>query len=257
MSRCFHPSCKGSLAEMNSFQAGFRKSRLSDLFLAAFAVSVILSAPWVSKGADTLTNLTVDVPPSQGTNQPPADGVTNKVNVLDDTYRLAIGDQLSYRVVEDEDDPKILPVTDSGELEVPYLGRYPAAGKTCKQLARELKAALEKRYYWQATVIIAVDSKPKSRGKVYLAGAVGAPGSQDIAGDEVLTVSRAILRAGGLTSFADGKDVKVTRSIANEQGKETNFIVNVSRIIKGGKMEEDVPLMPGDFIYVPERMVRF
>ena len=184
-------------------------------------------------------------------------GATNQVNVLDDKYHLAIGDQLSFRIVEDEDDPKVLTVTDSGELEVPYIGRFPAVGKTCKELARELKTELEKTYYLQATVIIAVDSKPRSRGKVYLVGAIGVPGPQDISGDETLTVSKAILRAGGLTSFANGKEVRVTRSIGKGAGDETNFTVNVSLIYEKGTMEEDLPLRPGDFIFVPERMIRF
>jgi len=159
--------------------------------------------------------------------------------------------------VEDEEEPKIIVVTDSGDLEVPYIGRYPALGKTCKQLAQELKRELEKEYYWQATVVIAVDSKPKSRGKIYLVGAICAPGPQDISGDEALTVSKAVLRAGGLTGFADGKAVRVTRSTGPNPGNEKTFTVNVTRVFEKGKTEDDLALQPGDLIYVPERLIRF
>src|SRR5471030_870465 len=152
---------------------------------------------------------------------------TNGPNILDDKYRLVIGDQLSFQIIEDEDDPVHLVVTDSGDLQVPYVGRYPAVGKTCKELSDGLKGELTKEYYKQATVIVAVDLKPRSRGKIYLVGAVGAQGPQDISSEEVLTVSKAILRAGGLTGYADGKNVKVTRS------DETAFIVNVSRLLDG------------------------
>ena len=182
---------------------------------------------------------------------------TNAANVLDDKYRLVIGDQLSFQVIEDEDDPVHLVVTDSGDLQVPYIGRYPAVGKTCKELAQDLKVELEKAYYKQATVIIAVDSKPGSRGKVYLVGAIGAPGPQDISSDEQLTVSKAILRAGGFTGYADEKNVKVTRSAGAGASGEKTFIVNVSRILENGKTEDDMPLQPGDLIFVPERMIRF
>ncbi len=182
---------------------------------------------------------------------------TNQVNRLDDKYRLSIGDQLSFRIVEDEDDPKVIPVTDSGELEVPYIGRFPAVGKTCKELAQQLKGELEKTYYVHATVIIAVDSKPRSRGKIYVTGAVGTQGAQDISGDEPLTVSRAILKAGGFTSFADGKNVKVTRGTGTNAADNKSFTVNVVEILEGGKMENDRPLQPGDFIYVPDRLIRF
>lgn len=223
---------------------------------AVLACFFFLVAPGDSMAADgTPTNATPTTPALQ---RPARDSdATNQVNVLDDKYKLAMGDQLSFRILEDEDDTKIIVVTDSGDLQVPYIGRYPAVGKTCKELARELKVALEKSYYLQATVIVAVDSKPKSRGKVYLAGAVGTPGPLDISGDEVLTVSKAILRAGGLNGFADGKNVKVTRDAGTESGGEKTMIVNVSRILEKGKTEEDVPLKPNDFIFVPERMIRF
>jgi hypothetical protein len=59
-----------------------------------------------------------------------------------------------------------LRVNDNGELEVPYIGLVPAAGRTCRELAYNIKAALEKEYYYHATVILAVDRvSEKSRGK--------------------------------------------------------------------------------------------
>jgi polysaccharide export outer membrane protein len=224
--------------------------------LAVLAGFILLGAVRpVTAADDVATNPVVKAP----TPQPllPGPAVTNYINVLDDQYRLAMGDQLSFRIVEDEEAPKIIVVTDSGDLEVPYLGRYPALGKTCKQLAQELKQELEKEYYRQATVVIAVDSKPKSRGKIYLVGAISAPGPQDIAGDEALTVSKAVLRAGGLTGFADGKAVRVTRSTGPNPGNEKTFTVNVTRVFEKGKTEDDVTLQPGDLIYVPERLIRF
>jgi len=130
------------------------------------------------------------------------------MDALDDKYHLAIGDRLSYRIVEDEEDPKPLFVTDSGDLEIPLLGRVPAVGRTCKELARALKADLEKEYYYNATVIVAVDVMTRTRGKVYLFGAVRVPGPQEIPSDETFTVSKAILRAGGFTDFADKRKVK-------------------------------------------------
>jgi len=182
---------------------------------------------------------------------------TNSFDVLDDKYRLSIGDQLSFRIIEDEEDPKLLVVTDSGDLQVPYIGRYPAVGKTCKELAQALKLELEKNYYLQATVVIAVDSKPRSRGKIYLVGAIHAPGPQDISSDEALTLSKAILRAGGFTDFADGKNVRVTRGTGIGADNKTSYTVNVNQIFEKGKTENDLALQPGDLIFVPERMIRF
>jgi polysaccharide export outer membrane protein len=182
---------------------------------------------------------------------------TNSMDALDDLHKLAIGDRLSFRIVEDEEDPKPLLVTDSGDLEVPYIGRFPAVARTCKQLARQLKAELEKEYYYQATVIVAVDIMTKSRGKVYLVGPVRMPGPQEIPSDEVLTLSKAILRAGGFGDYADKHKVRVTRKGAAAGGQDQVLTVDVAEILEKGKTESDLPLEPGDLIYVPERLIRF
>jgi protein involved in polysaccharide export with SLBB domain len=187
----------------------------------------------------------------------PATTPTNAMATLDDKHLLAIGDRLSFRVVEDEEDPRALVVTDSGELEVPYLGRFAAAGKTCRELALALKSELEKEYYYRATVVIAVDLMARSRGKVYLVGPVRMPGPQEIPSDEVLTVSKAVLRAGGFTDFADKKNVKITRKSTTADREDQTFTVNVGEILERGRTEKDLPLRPGDLIYIQERMIRF
>jgi protein involved in polysaccharide export with SLBB domain len=235
-----------------------RMTRSFTRVLAVMTALVLVLAAWNVKAADDLTtNATAGQPADLASKQLAAPNLTNLVNVLDDKYRLTIGDQLSFQILEDEEDPKMLVVTDSGDLQVPYIGRYPAVGKTCKEMSLALKHELEKKYYLQATVIVAVDLKPRSRGKIYLVGAVGAPGPQDISSDEALTVSKAVLRAGGLTGYADGKNVRITRSNGLHLGEETNIIVNVSRIYDRGQTENDPALQPGDLIFVPERMIRF
>jgi polysaccharide export outer membrane protein len=182
---------------------------------------------------------------------------TNSMDALDDTYRLAIGDRVIFQIKEDDDDPQLLTVMDSGDLQVPYIGPYPVVGKTCKELAQALKAELEKEYYYRATVIITVDLKTKSRGIVYLVGAVRAPGPQDIPSDEVLTVSKAILRAGGFTDYANQRDVKITRKGNTPGAPNQTFVVNVEEILEKGKFGADLPLKSDDLIYIPERLVRF
>lgn len=178
---------------------------------------------------------------------------TNSMTVLDDKKRLGTDDYVSFRVVEDRDgESQHLRVNDNGELEVPYIGLVPAEGKTCKELAYNIKSALEKEYYYHATVILAVDRvSEKSRGKIYVYGAVKAQGPQDIPPDETYTVSKAIIRAGGFGDFADKRKVKVTR----KNGKD--FVVDLKNVIERGHTEEDVVLQPDDQIYVPQRLVNF
>jgi protein involved in polysaccharide export with SLBB domain len=177
--------------------------------------------------------------------------LTNSMDVLDDKKKLGSNDFVSFRVVEDRDDEsQRLRVNDNGELEVPYIGPVPAEGKTCKRLARDIKAALEKEYYYHATVILALDRvSEKSRGRIYVYGSVKAQGPQELPPDEVYTVSKAIIRAGGFGDFANKRKVKVTR----QDGKD--FTVDLKRVIEEGRTDEDVALQPNDQIYVPQRLI--
>jgi protein involved in polysaccharide export with SLBB domain len=176
---------------------------------------------------------------------------TNSMTVLDDKKRLGPNDFVSFRVVEDRDnESQHLRVNDNGELEVPYIGLVPASGKSCKELAYNVKAALEREYYYHATVIIAVDRvSEKSRGKVYVYGSVKGQGPQEIPADESYTVSKAIIRAGGFGDFANKRKVKLTRKGGHD------FVVDLKRVIEEGHTEEDVVLQPDDQIYVPQRLI--
>jgi len=176
---------------------------------------------------------------------------TNSMTVLDDKKRLGSGDFVSFRVVEDRDnESQRFRVNDNGELEVPYIGLVPAQGRTCKELAYTIKSALEREYYYHATVIVAVEKvSEKSRGKVYVYGSVKGQGPQEIPPDESYTVSKAIIRAGGFGDFADKRKVKVTR----KGGKD--FVVDLKNVIERGRSDEDVVLQPDDQIYVPQRLI--
>jgi protein involved in polysaccharide export with SLBB domain len=176
---------------------------------------------------------------------------TNSMDVLDDKKRLGRNDYVSFRVVEDRDnDSQHLRVNDSGDLEVPYIGLVPAEGKTCKELAYRIKAALEREYYYHATVILAVDRiSEKSRGRVYIYGSVKAQGPEELPPNEVFTVSKAVIRAGGFGDFANKRKVKVTRKNGHD------FTVDLKRVIEEGHTEEDLVLEPDDQIYIPQRLI--
>jgi protein involved in polysaccharide export with SLBB domain len=180
---------------------------------------------------------------------------TTSMDVLDDKRQLRIGDRLSMRVVEDRQSPASLLVTDSGEVEVPLLGRVLAKGKTCKQLAYAIKAPLEREYYYKATVIIALDfAGLKSPGRIYITGQVRNQGPLDIPPDETFTVSKAILRAGGFADFANKRRVKLIR----KKGDSTEtIIVNVDMVVNKGRTDKDLVVEADDTIIVPERLINF
>jgi protein involved in polysaccharide export with SLBB domain len=220
-----------------------------------FTVAAIacLSGPMVLRAQDSSPMPTI---PKATTVDPPTTSTvmrTNSMNVLDDKKRLGSNDYVSFRVVEDRDnESQHLRVNDTGELEVPYIGLVPASGRTCKELAYSVKGLLEREYYYHATVIIAVDHvSDKSRGKIYVYGNVKGQGPQEIPADETYTVSKAIIRAGGFSDFANKRKVRVTR----KDGK--NFTVDLKRVIEEGHVDEDLVLQPDDQIQVPQRAVNF
>ena len=177
--------------------------------------------------------------------------------VADDIYKLRKGDKVSFQIIEDREQKISLLVTDSGELDIPYLGRVSAEIKTCKKLADELKTLLEKEYYFRATVIISLDEANKILGQVYVWGQVRTQGAIDLRVNETLTVGKAILRAGGFGDFANKKKIKLIRNPSANQGEKRIFELNMAEILADGKMEKDVQLQPDDFIIVPARLVNF
>ncbi|MEO6785764.1 MAG: polysaccharide biosynthesis/export family protein, partial [Chthoniobacteraceae bacterium] len=211
---------------------------------------------------------------------------TTSMEVLNDTTKLGPGDRVSFRIVEDRHEPISLVVTDSGEMEVPLIGRVKALNKTCKQLAQEMKPLLEKEYFVKATVIVGLDQVgTKSRGKVYITGQVRAPGALELMPGDPVTLSQAILRAGSLADFADKEHVRLVRKREGAQAPNPNavknppprrglfglfhkkelpvndatetIIVNLVDILEKGHLEKDPELKVGDLIYVPERLINF
>jgi protein involved in polysaccharide export with SLBB domain len=177
--------------------------------------------------------------------------------VADDKYKLRAGDKISLQILEDRDQPKGLLIADSGELDAPYIGRVAAADKTCKQLAAELKALLEKEYYYRATVIISLDAANKVFGRIYVTGQVKNQGPIDMAINENLTASRAIMRAGGFGDFANRKKVKIVRGGSGGGAGKQTFELNMIEILDDGKTEKDIPVQPDDWIIVPSRLINF
>jgi protein involved in polysaccharide export with SLBB domain len=181
---------------------------------------------------------------------------TTSMEVLDSARRLGAGDRLSYRVVEERRDPVALTVGDGGEVEVPLIGRVRASGRTCKELALAIKPLLEKEYFYKATVIVGLDAvSAKSRGRIYISGQVHMQGPIEIPPDERFTLSKAVLKAGGLADFANRRKIKLVRKTASGAAQTT--IVDLDAITVHGELDKDPELQPDDTIIVPEKFVNF
>jgi protein involved in polysaccharide export with SLBB domain len=173
---------------------------------------------------------------------------------LDDNYRLGFGDSLFYRVqfadasLDRTNAQSFLVVAASGEIEIPSAGRSGVSGKTCKQLAGEIEAALAGTNIAPSKMVVDVARFPGSNsGWVYVAGQVRTAGPVDFPANEVLTVSKAILRAGGVNDYSEKSRVRVTRTMPS--GEKKVFVIDVFHLLNG-KGGPDMRLEPGDRIFV-------
>jgi len=204
--------------------------------------------------------------PSGSVSEKSESAVTNKaiplpntMDGLNDARPLIIGDTISLNIIEDESVPRSITVTDSGEIDVPYIGRVPVGNRSCKKLAYYLKKLLEQQYYYQATVIIGLDSagagsRAVSRGTIYVQGQVRNPGPQEIPSGEAYTIGKAILRAGGWGPYADRKKVKLVKGANSGKEPAKPQVINGAEIVDKGHWEKDVEVGPNDSITVPERI---
>jgi protein involved in polysaccharide export with SLBB domain len=187
---------------------------------------------------------------------PAAPGAPAPMVIADPDTELGVGDQVSFSITEDREPPITLRVTDSGELEVPYIGRLAARGRTCAQLASDIKQRLEADYYYRATVRLGIDqvNRVASVGRVFVTGYIRAPGPQPIMPGEKLTVCGVIVKAGGFTQFSDSRKVKLTR---RNRGTPQNFVLDAKAILEEGRLELDMEVKDGDYIYVPQKLINF
>jgi protein involved in polysaccharide export with SLBB domain len=178
----------------------------------------------------------------------------------DPSKPLGRGDIVTFSIAQDREQPTVMRVTDTGELDFslfPKIGRISVVGRTCSEVAAELKHKLEADYYNVADVTLGINqvNHLDSRGRVYITGNVRAPGAQDLPTSEHTMVSTAIIRAGGFDKFANGRKVTVTRS--DKDGKTERFTIDVTSIIEKGHREKDIELQDGDYINVPQKIVNF
>ena len=191
-------------------------------------------------------------------------GIASLTNgyVADDSYKLRVGDTVSFQIVEDrilklQLTPTSLVVMDSGEMDVPYIGRVMAADKTCKQLAEEIEKQLKENYYKKATVVLSLNVANRLLGRVYVWGQVRNQGAIDLMVNEEMTVGKAIMRAGGFSDFANKRKVKVVRGSADTDGKTQTFDLDMADILDKGDISKDMVLKPNDLIIVSSRLINF
>jgi protein involved in polysaccharide export with SLBB domain len=178
----------------------------------------------------------------------------NSMDLIDNLHKLQQGDQFVYQVLEDGDKPSLLFVDETGNVNIPYYGRFKAGGMTLRQAAFAVQKELENpanQLYKRATVL-AVPFSGGSRGQVNVIGEVNRPGPLDVPTDHVLSLWEAILEAGGFTASADHEHLRLVHRDPTDPSNDSSKELNFTKMQSDGTVTS-VILQPGDFIDVPSK----
>jgi polysaccharide export outer membrane protein len=197
------------------------------IFLAAFAVCVAFAGRAFAA-------------------EPPSAPVTPPESKVASDYMIGPGDTLQVFVWRNPELTATVPVRPDGKISTPLVEDMVAVGKTPSQLARDIEKVLGE--YVRSPQINVIVTQPASVfSQVKVIGQVLHP--QSLAYRDGLTVLDAVLAVGGLAPFAAGNRAKVIRT---ENGKQRDIKVKLSSLVNNGDMTQNVTLVPGDVIVIPE-----
>jgi polysaccharide export outer membrane protein len=154
--------------------------------------------------------------------------------IINQPYRLGAGDNVRITVFEQESLTNTYSVDQSGYIAFPLVGAIAARGHTAQQVESQIASRLREGYLRDPDVSVEIDRyRP-----IFVMGEVGAAGQYSYVPG--MTAHKAVAVAGGFTPRAYQGSVDITRDI---NGK-----------VMTGRVRTSDPLLPGDTIYVRERL---
>lgn len=194
----------------------------------------------------------------QGTTSPfvPGKPVGRATSETPNTIHL--GESVELFVMEDPTFNGIYKIREKGDIILPKIGRIVIQGLTVEGAQSRIQQTLLGSQLTAATVILDRVSQVGVRNfsetpkmLVFVTGKVNRPGQHMIAvesGSGVLAYE-ALLIAGGPTQFADEKHSYILRK--GLQGSRQKIPIDFRSVRQG--VANDIPLVEGDMIFVPER----
>lgn len=160
----------------------------------------------------------------------------------DEFYVIGAGDVLNINVWKEPSLSGAVKVRPDGFVTVPLVNEIQVVGMTTAKLRKVLE---DKYKEFTVDPFITVRLEAIASSEVFLVGQVNRPAAIPLNGNE--TLLQILTRAGGLTIFADRRNIRVVR---REGDKVTEYIADYDGIIKGD-LKQDILLRPGDRIIVP------
>ena len=165
-------------------------------------------------------------------------------------YRIGIGDVLDIDVWKNTDLGVSAPVRPDGKISAPLVGDIIVAGLTPEEVASDITIKLSKFIRSpNVTVIMTNLLSTTYISRVRVTGAVEQNSSLDHS--QGMTILDAVLAAGGPNEFADTEEVKLFRRV---DGETLLIPIDLNSILVEGNLTENIELLPGDTITIPERL---
>ena len=163
-------------------------------------------------------------------------------------YQIGPGDNLSIFVYQA---PQLsvpgLAVRPDGRISMPLIPDIAAAGKTPTQLAKDIEDKL-KEYVKQPNVSVIVSNfvGPLDR-QIRVIGEATEPLA--IPYRDGMTVLDVMIQTKGLTRFAAGNSATIARTVGR---RREQIRVRLSDLLKDGDINQNVAMMPGDTLIIPQ-----
>lgn len=181
---------------------------------------------------------------------PPAAFVATKEQPGEE-YVIGPLDQLNVFVWRNPELSSKVQVRPDGRITTPLISDMPAVGKTPKMLADDMKIALGEYIKDPIVSVIVENFQGTYSQQVRIVGATEKPASIPYRAN--MTLLDAMIAVGGLSEFAAGNRAKLVR-YDRTTGKQAEYNVKLSRLLKDGDSRANVRLEPGDVIIIPESM---
>ena len=169
-------------------------------------------------------------------------------------YQLSVRDQVEIQVFGEPELAITQRIDGAGQVRIPLLGNQRVAGMS----VRETEDFIEGLYVENRILrnpIVTVRVAEYAPREVAVLGAVSRPGTQDFPIERnQMDIVEVVSRAGGFTGIARSNAVSVTR--IDDNGRERTFTVDVESMITGSRRDgsERFNILPGDVIWVRERV---
>ena len=168
-------------------------------------------------------------------------------------YVLGPGDRLQVEVFGAPDYSGEFTVLSDGTLNLPVAGSVDVQGLTLAQATESIRQQYGLFIRRPLVTVAPLALRPL---RVGIAGAVQRPGTYTIAietdegGNRFPTLTDAIELAGGISSQADIRNIRINR--VQRSGQNQALTANLWEILQGETIEEDFLLQSGDTIVIPE-----